>query len=37
LITLVFPLNTSLMRPGTRAFRDFVRGEEGLKILNELF
>jgi phosphate transport system substrate-binding protein len=37
LITLVFPLNTSLMRPGTKAFRDFVRGEEGLKILNELF
>jgi phosphate transport system substrate-binding protein len=37
LITLVFPLNTSLMRPGTKAFRDFVRGEEGLKLLNELF
>jgi phosphate transport system substrate-binding protein len=37
LITLVFPLNTTYMRPGARGFRDFVRGEEGQRILRELF
>jgi phosphate transport system substrate-binding protein len=37
LITLVFPLNTSLMRPAAKAFRDFVRGEEGQRILGQLF
>jgi phosphate transport system substrate-binding protein len=37
LITLVFPLNTTYMRPGARGFRDFVRGEEGQRILGELF
>jgi len=37
LITLVFPLNATYMRPGARGFRDFVRGEEGQRILRELF
>jgi phosphate transport system substrate-binding protein len=36
-ITLVFRANTSLIRPGAKAFQDFVHGEEGQKILRELF
>jgi phosphate transport system substrate-binding protein len=37
LITLVFPLNTTFMKPAVKVFRDFVRGEEGQRILRELF
>lgn len=36
-ISLVLRMNTSLVRPGARAFRDWVHGEEGQLILRELF
>jgi len=36
-ITIVVRMNTSLVRPGARLFRDWVHGEEGQRILRELF
>lgn len=36
-ITLVVRVNTSLVRPGARLFRDWVHSEEGQRILRELF
>lgn len=36
-ITLVLRANTSLIRPGAKQFRDWVHGEEGQRILRELF
>lgn len=36
-ITIVLRANTSLVRPGTRAFRDWVHSEEGQRTLRELF
>ncbi|HLZ47745.1 MAG TPA: substrate-binding domain-containing protein [Candidatus Limnocylindria bacterium] len=36
-ISLVLPLNTYLIRPGAKAFLEFVHGEEGLRILREFF
>jgi len=36
-VTLIFRANSSLMRPGARAFRDFVHGEDGQRILREIF
>jgi phosphate transport system substrate-binding protein len=36
-ITLIFRANTSLIRPGAKAFQDFVHGEDGQKILRDLF
>jgi phosphate transport system substrate-binding protein len=36
-ITLVLPLNTTFIRPGAKAFLDFVHGDEGQRLLRELF
>jgi phosphate transport system substrate-binding protein len=36
-VSLVFRANASVMRPGARAFRDFVHGEDGQRILREIF
>lgn len=36
-ITMVLRVNTSLVRPGARLFRDWVHSEEGQRILRELF
>lgn len=36
-ITLVLRVNTSLVRPGARLFRDWVHSEEGQRVLRELF
>lgn len=36
-ISLIFPANQFLLRPGTRAFRDFVHGPDGQRILGEFF
>ena len=36
-ITLVVRVNTSLIRPAAKLFRDWVHGEEGQRILRELF
>jgi ABC-type phosphate transport system substrate-binding protein len=36
-IMLIFRANTSLIRPGAKAFQDFVHGEDGQKILRDLF
>jgi len=36
-ITLVLRVNTSLVRPGAKAFRDWVHGEEGQRLLREIF
>jgi phosphate transport system substrate-binding protein len=37
MITLALPLNTSLVRPGAKEFLDFVHGEQGQRVLAELF
>lgn len=36
-ISLVVPVNTYLIRPGAKAFLDFVHNEEGQRILREFF
>ncbi len=36
-ITLVLRVNNSLVRPGAKAFRDWVHGEEGQRLLREIF
>lgn len=36
-VSLIFRANSSLMRPGARAFRDFVHSEDGQRILREIF
>lgn len=36
-ITLIFPANSSRIRPGADAFREFVHGGNGQQILREIF
>lgn len=36
-ISLILRANASLLRPGANAFRDFVHGQDGQRILRELF
>ena len=36
-ITLVLRMNTSLVRPGAKLFRDWVHSEEGQRLLREIF
>lgn len=36
-ISLIFRANRSLVRPGADAFREFVHGDEGQRVLREIF
>lgn len=36
-VSLAFRANSALMRPGARAFLDFVHGEEGQRLLRDLY